>query len=142
MPQRAVAAILGLFGGLSLLLAAFGIYAVVSYAVAQRTREVGIRIALGASPAEVRGLVVRQSAAPILVGLAVGLALAAGAARLLAGLLYGVPAIDPISFGAAIVVLAASGLFAAGSRRGARPGSPHRRHAHRPRAPLMKGRTP
>ncbi len=95
------------------MLAAFGIYAVVSYAVAQRTREVGIRIALGASPAEVRGLVVRQSAAPIVAGLAVGLALAAGAARLLAGFLYGVPAIDPISFGAAMLVLAASGLLAA-----------------------------
>ncbi len=113
LPQRAGAAILGLFGGLSLLLAAFGIYAVVSYAVAQRTREVGIRIALGASPAEVRGLVVRQSAAPIVAGLAAGLVLAAAAARLLAGFLYGVPAIDPISFGAAMLVLAGSGLLAA-----------------------------
>jgi putative ABC transport system permease protein len=113
LPQRAGAAILGLFGGLSLLLAAFGIYAVVSYAVAQRTREVGIRIALGAAPVEVRSLVVRQSAAPILAGLAAGLALAAAAARLLAGFLYGVPPIDPISFGAAMLVLSASGLLAA-----------------------------
>jgi predicted permease len=122
LPQRAGAAILGLFGGLSLLLAAFGIYAVVSYAVAQRTREVGIRMALGAAPSEVRNLVVRQSAAPIVAGLAVGLALAAAAARLLAGFLYGVPAIDPITFGAAMLVLAASGLLAAWvpARRAAR----------------------
>ncbi|HEY2798039.1 MAG TPA: ABC transporter permease [Thermoanaerobaculia bacterium] len=113
LPQRAGAALVALFGTLSLLLAAFGIYAVVSCAVAQRTREVGIRIALGARPSEVRGLVVRQSAAPILVGLAVGIALAAAAARLLAGFLYGVAPVDPISFGAATLVLAVSGLAAA-----------------------------
>ncbi|HEY1249976.1 MAG TPA: ADOP family duplicated permease [Thermoanaerobaculia bacterium] len=113
LPQRAGAALLGVFGALALLLAAFGIYAVVSYSVAQRTREVGIRIALGAAPAEVRGLVVRQSAAPIAAGLAAGLLLAAAAARLLGGLLYGVAPLDPIAFGAATLALAASGLLAA-----------------------------
>ncbi len=113
LPQRAGAAILGLFGGLSLLLAAFGIYAVVSYAVAQRTREVGIRIALGARPSEVRAMVVRQSAGPIAVGLAAGIALAAAAARLLGGFLYGVPPNDPVTFGAVTLVLALCGLVAA-----------------------------
>ncbi len=113
MPQRAGAAILGLFGGLSLLLAAFGIYAVVSYAVAQRTREVGIRIALGARPSEVRAMVVRQSAGPIAVGIAVGIALAAAAARLLGGFLYGVAPNDPVTFGAVTLVLALCGLVAA-----------------------------
>jgi predicted permease len=113
LPQRAGAALLGIFGALSLLLAAFGIYAVVSYSVAQRTREVGIRIALGASQSSVRALVVRQSATPILIGLVAGVAMAAAAARLLAGLLYGVPPHDPITFGAAVLLLAASGLAAA-----------------------------
>ena len=113
LPQRAGAALLGVFGVLALILAAFGIYAVVSYTVAQRTREVGIRIALGASPSEVRTLVVRQNAAPIAVGILAGIALAASAAPLLGGLLYGVPPLDPVAFGAATSLLGATGLLAA-----------------------------
>ena len=112
-PQRAGAALLGLFGVLSLLLAAFGIYAVVSWSARRQTREVGIRMALGAQAADVRALVLRQTAAPLAGGLAAGIALAAIAARLIAGALYGVGPEDPVTFAAATVLLAGCAFLAA-----------------------------
>ena len=113
LPQRAGSALLGLFGALSLVLAAFGIYAVVSWSARRQTREVGIRIALGATASDVRRLVMRQTAIPLAGGLAVGIALAAVAARLLSGALYGVAPTDPLTFCIATAVLACCALFAA-----------------------------
>jgi putative ABC transport system permease protein len=112
-PQRAGVALLGLFGALSLLLAAFGIYAVVSWSARRQTREVGIRMALGAQASDVRALVLRQTAAPLAWGVAAGIALAALAARLIAGALYGVGPEDPVTFAAATVLLAGCAFLAA-----------------------------
>jgi predicted permease len=122
VPQRLGSALLGLFGLLSLALAAVGVYAVISYSVAGRTREIGIRMALGARAADVRNLVVTQSAVPVAIGLAFGIALGTAAARLLRGFLYGISPWDPVTFGAVTVLLLLSALVAAWlpARRAAR----------------------
>jgi putative ABC transport system permease protein len=106
-------ALLGVFGLLCLALAAVGIYAVISYSVAGRTREIGIRMALGARAADVRHLVVAQSARPVGVGLALGLGLGAAAAFALRGFLFGVSPADPLTFVAVTGLLAACALLAA-----------------------------
>ena len=113
VPQRLGSALLGVFGLLCLALAAVGIYAVISYSVAGRTREIGIRMALGARAADVRHLVVAQSARPVGVGLALGLGLGAAAAFALRGFLFGVSPADPLTFVAVTGLLAACALLAA-----------------------------
>jgi predicted permease len=90
--------LLGVFGGLGILLATIGLYGVVSYAAAQRTREVGIRVALGARPADVMRLVVGRGLTMVGVGIAIGLALAFAAALPLGSLLYGISVTDPVTF--------------------------------------------
>ena len=122
LAQRLGSALLGLFGVLSLGLAAVGIYAVVSYAVARRIREIGIRMALGARAADVTSLVFSQSARPIAVGLGLGLALGAAEARLLREFLFEVSPLDPVTFAAVALLLAACGAAAAWlpARRAAR----------------------
>jgi len=113
--QRAVASLAGLFGIVALILAAIGLYGVTAYAVAQRTREIGVRMALGATAADVLRLVLGQAARLAAAGIALGLLLAAGLARLLRGILYGVSTADPWALAGmaallAVVVLAAGGL--------------------------------
>jgi predicted permease len=112
-PQRLGAQLLGIFGALSLLLAAFGIYAVVSWATRRRTRELGIRLALGARSADLQRLVIGRATAAIAAGIAVGAALAAVSGRLLAGTLYGVSPADPIAFASAAAVIAFAAIAAA-----------------------------
>jgi putative ABC transport system permease protein len=94
---RITAGLLGAFGGLALLLAAVGVYGVASYSVARRTREIGIRVALGARSGRISRLVLSQGLAPALVGLAVGLGIAMAAAPRLETLLFRVSPRDPVT---------------------------------------------
>ena len=95
-----------LLGGAAALLACLGVFAVVSYSVAQRTREMGIRLALGAQPAQIRWLVRRQGFAPVAVGLGAGLVASLAMSRILAGMLFGVEATDPWTLGAVVAIIA------------------------------------
>jgi putative ABC transport system permease protein len=104
--------ILVFFGGLAALLAALGVYGLFSWSVALRTRELAIRLTLGAKPAAVGGLVIRQSAVLIAIGLVVGLALIRVGEGVLARVLFGVTATDPLSLLAASGVLVAAALIA------------------------------
>jgi len=104
--RRLYVVLLGVFAGVALSLAAAGIYAVVSYSVAQRTREMGIRMALGAERLDVLGLILVQGAKVALVGELLGILVALAAARLMASLLFGVGAADPATFAGAALLLA------------------------------------
>ena len=111
--QRAVASLAGLFGIVALLLAAVGLYGVTAYSVAQRTNEIGIRMALGASRVNVVRLVLRGASFRVLVGLVFGIPLALGAGRLISAQLYGVSSWDPVALAVAAGTLAMSAFFAA-----------------------------
>lgn len=111
-PTRIGALLMAAFGGLALLLAAVGLYGVVAYAVSLRTREVGIRMAVGAERGQVLWMILRQGGRLALVGVALGALLAAGVGRLLGSLLYGVSGFDPVAYGAAAAVLMAVATMA------------------------------
>jgi putative ABC transport system permease protein len=106
------ALLLGLFAALSLALTAVGLYGVISFAVAQRTQEIGIRIALGAQSGDVVRLVMRQGMKLTLGGLAIGLAASWGATRLMESLLYGVDAADPATLALVVLLLLCVALLA------------------------------
>jgi putative ABC transport system permease protein len=104
--------LLALFAGAAMLLAAIGAYGVLSHTVSQRTREIGIRLALGAAPGQVVGSVVAQASALSLVGLVAGLLVAAGAGRFIQGLLFGVKPIDTVTYAAVASGLAVVSVLA------------------------------
>jgi len=101
-----------MFGGLALFLAVVGVYGVKAYTVAQRSREIGIRMALGASTGDTLWLFLREGMILTGVGLVLGLLMAAGVARLLTSMLYEVSALDPVTFIVAPLILAAVSLLA------------------------------
>ena len=98
LPKRFTMLLLSIFAGAALLLAAIGLYGVISYSVAQRTRELGIRIALGAQRGDVLRLILRQGMTLVAAGVIFGIAASLGLTRLIASLLYGISASDPITF--------------------------------------------
>jgi ABC-type antimicrobial peptide transport system permease subunit len=104
--------LLGVFAMLALVLAAVGIYGVMSYAVAQRTHEIGVRVALGAEASDILRQVVRQGMLPAVIGIATGIAGAWGTTRFLSSLLFGVRPTDPTTFTLVPVLLAAVGVLA------------------------------
>jgi putative ABC transport system permease protein len=104
--------VLGVFAAIAVTLAAIGIFGVISYSVAQRTHEIGIRAALGATPANVVALVVGGGMAWVALGLLVGLVAAAGATRLISSVLFGVATSDAVITTAAVSTLAAVAALA------------------------------
>ena len=112
IPQRIAASVAGSLGFVGLLLAAIGIYGVTAYAVSRRTREIGIRIALGADSRAVMRLVLRQGLVLAGIGVTIGIAIAAVGSKLLESLLFGVRGLDPVTFGGACALFALVTLIA------------------------------
>ena len=111
--ERLIARLTELFGMLALILACVGLYGVTAYAVARRTNEIGIRMALGADRESVLGLVLRAALTQLGLGLAIGIPAALAGGYLLAHQLYGVKSYDPVILGLAVAVLAGCAIFAA-----------------------------
>jgi ABC-type antimicrobial peptide transport system permease subunit len=105
VPERLTAVLSGFFGGLALLLAALGLYGVISYMVARRRKEIGVRIALGADRGRVIRLVLREAVLLLVVGLGIGALLAFWAGQAASTLLFGLKPYDPISMVGAMVAL-------------------------------------
>jgi len=111
--ERAVASVAGMFGIVALILAAIGLYGVTAYTVAQKTKEIGIRMALGADRSKIVQMVLRGAFQRVLIGLFLGLPLAVGAGRLISSELYGVSSWDPVALSVAAGALAICSFFAA-----------------------------
>jgi putative ABC transport system permease protein len=103
---------LGVAGGMALVLGIVGIYGVISYAVSQRTREIGIRMALGAEDGALKRMFVRHGLILAAIGVSIGLGAAAGVTRLMSSLLFGVTALDPATYVAVPIMLAAAAMLA------------------------------
>jgi predicted permease len=112
LPARLNVYVLGAFGVLGLFLAVVGVYGVLAYSVSRRTREIGIRVAVGADRRNIETLILREGLGLTLLGTALGLLGAAGASQLVKNLLYGVEALDPVAFGAVPLVLVAVATLA------------------------------
>ena len=104
--------LVGIFSGVALLLSAVGLYGVLAYSVGQRTREIGLRVALGAQSTDILGLVVRQGLLLVAIGLVVGLISALILDRFIESILYGVSGNDPLTLGLAILILGSVGALA------------------------------
>jgi putative ABC transport system permease protein len=111
-PQRFNLLLLASFAALALLLAAVGIYSVLSYSVRRRVREIGIRMALGATPSHVLRMIVGDGLKPIILGVAIGLAAAVALSRVVASLIFGVRPTDPLTFSAVALLLIVVGVLA------------------------------
>jgi ABC-type antimicrobial peptide transport system permease subunit len=111
-PQRLMTVALAAFAVVSLLLATVGLYGVLAFSVTQRVREIGVRVAMGARPADILGLIVRQGLLLVAIGLILGLAAAVAATRVLGQLLYQVEPTDPGTFAAVAVCFAVVGAIA------------------------------
>jgi ABC-type antimicrobial peptide transport system permease subunit len=109
---RLAASLLGAFGALALVLAAVGLHSVLAYNVSQRIREVAIRLALGASPGDVRGLILRQGMWLLAIGVSIGIVIAYGALPFMSPLLIGISAKDPLTYAAVGALLGAVALGA------------------------------
>ena len=112
LPQRIAVIVTGALGSVGLLLAALGLYGVIAYSVNRRTREMGVRIALGAQRSDVLRLVLREGARLVAAGVALGIVLAAAATRVIARLLFDVSALDAVTFSAMSLVLIVIALVA------------------------------
>jgi predicted permease len=110
--QRIVASLTAVFAALALCLSAIGLYSVIAYAVSQRTSEIGIRMALGAQPRQVIGMVMRAGFRLVAIGLVIGLAGAAGATRLIRTLLFDVGALDPVIYAGVAILFSMVGALA------------------------------
>ncbi|HXM14822.1 MAG TPA: FtsX-like permease family protein, partial [Candidatus Eremiobacteraceae bacterium] len=110
--ERFAASLFGGFAFIALALAAFGIYGVMSFAVAQRTREIGLRMALGAGEGQVLGLIMKEGMTLGIIGLLIGLLGSYGVGHLMKSTLYGIGSIDPIAFSAVAAILMFSALIA------------------------------
>lgn len=104
-PAKLMAKLSSFFGLLALLLACIGLFGIMSYSVAKRTNEIGIRMALGADRGDVLRLVLREGLAPVLIGVAIGLPAALAGARLITSLLFGLTPADPLTIGVATMLL-------------------------------------
>jgi putative ABC transport system permease protein len=104
--------LLSLLGAIGLLLAASGIYGVIAYFVSQRTQEIGVRMALGATPASVVRLILGQALGPVAIGAVVGVAAALGANRVLTSQLFGVSRTDPLTIAAVVATLVVVAIVA------------------------------
>ena len=111
-PTRAILQLIGAFAGLGLAMAAIGVFGVLSYSVSRRTREIGIRTALGANSLSLTSMIVRQAMTKVLAGTAIGVIAALGAGRFLAGMLYDVPLADPLTIGSVTLILCMAALLA------------------------------
>jgi putative ABC transport system permease protein len=111
-PRRFSMLLLTIFAAVAMLLAAVGLYGVMSYSVAQRTKEIGVRMALGARRPDVLALIVKQGMALVLMGIAAGTILALGMTRLISGMLFGITASDPLTFVAVAALLGGVAFFA------------------------------
>ncbi len=129
--NRFLLALTGVFAFATLLLAGLGLLALLAYSVGRARFEIGVRQALGASPARIIGSVVGRALALVAAGLLIGFALSAAASRLLGGLLYGMGTLDPVAFAATAAVVLASGLLASAA--------PARQAARVPAATVLRG---
>jgi ABC-type antimicrobial peptide transport system permease subunit len=109
---RLAAILFGLCGGIGLLIASIGVYGVISFAVARRTKEIGIRMALGARASQVLGMVLKHGVAVSLIGIGFGIAAGMAISRVIGSLLFGVSAIDPLTFSCVAVLLFSVALLA------------------------------
>ncbi|HEX9167723.1 MAG TPA: FtsX-like permease family protein, partial [Roseiarcus sp.] len=112
LPQRIAASVAGSLGALALALAAMGLYGLTAFLVSSRTREIGVRLALGARHGQIIRLVLNEGLRLAAVGGAIGLILSAGAARLLSSLLFGVSPLDPVAFGGTVIAITGVALAA------------------------------